>query len=160
MNRFLLLFCLLTGANAWAQQPGGIHFFSGSWQQVLAEARRQHKPIFLDVYAHWCPPCQRMAREALPNSLVGAAYNDRFINYQLDAETGEGATLARQYGIASYPTALFLTPDGQVVHRGVGYGGINGMVQQADLVLRMSPMRRALRKRPAPLPDDTLRTLR
>jgi len=97
-----------------------------------------------------------MAREALPNPLVGAAYNERFINYQLDAEIGEGLILARQYRIASYPTALFLTPDGQVIHRGVGYGGINGMVQQANLVLRMPPMRRALRKRPAAVPSDTL----
>jgi len=156
MNRFLLLFSLLLGSSAWAQQPGGIQFFSGSWQQVLVEAKRQHKPIFLDIYAHWCPPCQRMAREALPNPLVGAAYNERFINYQLDAEIGEGLILARQYRIASYPTALFLTPDGQVIHRGVGYGGINGMVQQANLVLRMPPMRRALRKRPAAVPGDSL----
>ncbi len=100
-----------------------------------------------------------MAREALPNPLVGAAYNDRFVNYKLDAEIGEGLTLARKYSIASYPTALFLTPDGQLVHRAVGYGGINGMVQQANLVLRMPPMRRALRKRPAPVPDDTLLTV-
>jgi uncharacterized protein YyaL (SSP411 family) len=156
MNRFLLLFSLLLGSSAWAQQPGGIQFFSGSWQQVLVEAKRQHKPIFLDIYAHWCPPCQRMAREALPNPLVGAAYNERFINYQLDAEIGEGLILARQYRIASYPTALFLTPDGQVIHRGVGYGGINGMVQQANLVLRMPPMRRALRRRPAAVPGDSL----
>ena len=97
-----------------------------------------------------------MAREALPNPLVGAAYNERFINYQLDAEIGEGLILARQYRIASYPTALFLTPDGQVIHRGVGYGGINGMVQQANLVLRMPPMRRALRRRPAAVPGDSL----
>lgn len=159
MNRFLLVCSLLILPNAWARQPGGIQFFSGSWQQALAEARRQHKPVFLDVYAHWCPPCQRMAREALPNPVVGAAYNDRFINYQLDAEIGEGLTLAKQYGVASYPTALFLTPDGQLVHRAVGYGGVNGMVQQANLVLRMPIMRRALRKRLVAAATDTLRTL-
>lgn len=160
MNRFVLV-CLLvlSRPGVQASQSGGIQFFTGSWQQALTEARRQHKPVFLDVYAHWCPPCQRMAREALPSPVVGAAYNERFISYQLDAEIGEGPALARQYGIVSYPTALFLTPDGQVVHRGVGYSGVNGMVQQADLVLRMPTMRRALRKRPALAPlSDTLRT--
>lgn len=159
MNRFLLVFGLLLAPDLWAQQREGVQFFSGSWQQVLAEARRQHKPIFLDVYTHWCPPCQRMAREALPNATVGATYNDRFINYQLDAEIGEGLALARQYSIASYPTALFLTPGGQLVHRAVGYGGINGMVQQANLVLRMPAMRRSLRRHPAVTPPDSLRTL-
>jgi uncharacterized protein YyaL (SSP411 family) len=158
MKAILLVCVFLVLPSAWAQQLGGIQFFSGSWQQALAEARRQHKPIFLDVYAHWCPPCQRMDREALPSPTVGAAYNDRFINYKLDAEVGEGLTLARQYGIASYPTALFLTPDGQLIHRGVGYAGVNGMVQQANLVLRMPAMRRALRRRPIAFPTDTLRT--
>lgn len=133
--------------------PGGIRFFGGTWQQALDEARRQHKPIYLDVYTTWCPPCQRMAREAFPNPAVGAAFNDRFIVCQVNAELGEGPELARRYGIASYPTALYFTPAGELVHRSVGYAGVSALVQQPDLILSMPIMRRALRRRPtAPVP--------
>lgn len=130
----------------WADEPTGIRFFAGPWQQVLAEARRQNKPVFVDFYTDWCPPCRRMTREAFPNPLVGAAFNPRFINYQLNAELGEGVALAQQYGVRSYPTALYLTPGGQLVHRAVGYGGVKAMIEQADLVLRLPDMRRAIKR--------------
>lgn len=127
--------------------PVGIRFFTGSWTDVLSEAKRQNKPVFVDFHASWCPPCRRMAREAFPNVDVGAAYNDRFINYQIDGETGEGPAIAQQYGVSSYPTTLYLTPDGEIIHRGVGYGGVNALIQQADRVLRTPKLRRAIASR-------------
>ncbi|WP_460915096.1 thioredoxin family protein [Spirosoma areae] len=132
--------------NVYAQEPTGIRFFSGSWPDVLAEAKRQNKPVFVDFYTTWCPPCRRMAREAFPNETVGAKFNDHFINYQVDAEAGEGFRLAKQYAVASYPTALYLIPSGEIVHRGVGYAGVVAMVKQADMVLSMPQVRRAKRK--------------
>lgn len=140
--KFLALFalCLLL-ADGRADEPTGIRFFTGSWQDALAEAKRRNKPVFVDFYTTWCPPCRRMAREAFPNPAVGAKFNARFINYQLDAEAGEGIDIARRYAVGSYPTALYLTPAGEVVHRAVGYGGINAMMQQADQVLSLPKMR-------------------
>ncbi|UFH53949.1 thioredoxin family protein [Spirosoma sp. KNUC1025] len=143
----VFLFCLFFSQSR-AEEPTGIRFFNGSWQNVLAEARRQNKPIFVDVYTSWCPPCRRMAREAFPNPTVGAKFNEHFISYQVDAEVGEGAELAKRYAIASYPTALYFIPSGEVVHRGVGYAGLNAMLQQADMVLKMPKVRQARRKRP------------
>ncbi|GAB3038930.1 hypothetical protein GCM10027185_47200 [Spirosoma pulveris] len=126
--------------------PPGIVFFKGSWKDVLAEAQRQNKPVFLDVYTTWCPPCKRMAIEAFPNPKVGARYNVHFINYQLDAETGEGIAIARQYLVASYPTSLFIAPNGDLIHRAVGYGGINAMLVQADHVLSLPRLKPTVAK--------------
>lgn len=124
----------------------GVTFFKGSWKEALAEAKRQNKPLFLDVFTTWCPPCKRMAKEAFPNARVGTKFNVHFINYQLDAEKGEGIALAKQYAVASYPTALYITPTGELVHRSVGYGGINAMIDQADLVLAMPSLKITLAK--------------
>lgn len=129
-----------------ATEPAGITFFRGSWKDVLAEARRQNKPIFLDVYTTWCPPCRRMAREAFPSPVLGAKFNTHFINYQLDAEKGEGLAIAKQYAVASYPTGLYLSPTGALVHRSVGYGGVKAMADLADHVLALSPMKPTLAK--------------
>lgn len=127
------------------QQPGVI-FFKGSWNAAQAEAKRQNKPIFLDIYTTWCPPCKRMDREAFPNPRIGAAYNVHFINYRVDAEQPEGSEIAKRYTVGSYPTALFIAPDGRLIHRAVGYSGINGMLTQVDHVLAMSPLKATVAK--------------
>ncbi|GAB3889819.1 thioredoxin fold domain-containing protein [Spirosoma agri] len=126
--------------------PSGIRFFKGSWKDVLAEAKRQNKPVFLDVYTTWCPPCKRMAREAFPNPAIGAKFNVHFINYQIDAEKGEGFTLAKQYNVTSYPTALYIAPNGDLLNKLVGYGGIKGMLAQADQMLAMPRIRETIIK--------------
>ncbi|QMW00947.1 thioredoxin family protein [Spirosoma foliorum] len=150
-----LIFCLLPlltfssiaqDATHLAAEPGGISFFKGSWTEVLAEAKRQNKPVYVDIYTTWCPPCKRMAKEAFPNPKVGAKFNVHFINYQLDAERGEGVQIAKQYAVASYPTALYIDPNGTLVHRAVGYPGINGMIDQADHMLALSQLRTTVAK--------------
>lgn len=49
-----LSLCLaLATANSAAlptDEPSGIKFFTGSWKAVLAEAKRQNKPVFVDIY--------------------------------------------------------------------------------------------------------------
>ena len=128
-------------ANLPPDGPTGITFFTGSWKDVLAEAKRQNKPVYVDIYTTWCPPCKRMAMEAFPNPKIGAKFNVHFINYQLDAEKGEGAEIAKRYVVSSYPTALYIAPNGALVHRAVGYTGLNGLLDQADKMLDTPQLR-------------------
>ena len=147
MNQLLLALLLtLSVPPNLASEPPGMHFFAGSWQQARAESERTGKPLFVEFYANWCPPCHRMAREAFPNPAVGEAFNPHFVNYRIDAELGEGPELVKRYAIGSFPTTLYITPTGEVVHRAVGYAGVSSMIQQARLVLKMPPMRRAIRQ--------------
>lgn len=37
----------------------GILFFNGTFKEALLEAKKENKPIFLDVYATWCGPCKK-----------------------------------------------------------------------------------------------------
>lgn len=99
----------------------GIQFFEGSWKALLQLAKEQNKPIFVDVYTDWCPPCKRMDKEVLPLPAVGAVYNKSFINYKLDAEKGEGIKLAKQYEVGAFPTYLYLTPEGVLLARVLDY---------------------------------------
>ncbi len=147
MKRLLLILLFTFFAfSTQADEPAGMRFFAGSWQQALAEGQRTGKPLFVEFYANWCPPCHRMAREAFPNSAVGDAFNPHFINYRIDAEIGEGPELVKRFRVGSFPTTLYFTPTGEIVHRAVGYAGVNSMIQQAKLVLKMPPMRRAIRQ--------------
>lgn len=110
----------------------GITFFKGSWKEVLAEAKRQNKPVFVDIYTTWCGPCKLMAKQAFPDAKVGEKFNASFINYQIDAEKGEGIDVARKYAVNAYPTSLYISANGDLIHRAIGYGGIKGMMDEAD----------------------------
>ncbi|MCY7357623.1 MAG: thioredoxin family protein [Rudanella sp.] len=113
----------------------GIRFFHGSWSQVLAEARRQNKPIFIDVYTTWCGPCKLMSAQAFPNARVGLRMNDNFINYKIDAEKGEGQTVAQRYGVQAFPTSLFISIEGKLIRRTLGYNGIDWFLAEAQRAL-------------------------
>ena len=152
------LYLLLTSLHA--QPPPGIRFFTGTWQDALVEAKRQNKPVFVDVYTNWCPPCRRMAREAFPDPKLGKTYNARFINYQVNAESGEGIDVARSYAVASYPTLLYVAPNGELMQRAVGYGGINALLVLGDMALAIPRLRRYLAKAAKATADSLRREMR
>jgi thioredoxin-related protein len=111
----------LIGGLLWAQASGGITFFTGSWSQLLQEAQKQKRPIFVDVYAEWCGPCKMLERNTFPNPDLGAYVAKHYIAYRLDGEKGEGPKIANQYRVRAYPTMLFLDPSGKELGRQVGY---------------------------------------
>jgi thiol-disulfide isomerase/thioredoxin len=104
-------------------QDVGMKLFEGSWDQVVAEAKRQNKPIYLDAYASWCGPCKVLKREIFTRPDVGAYFNENYIAVSIDMEKGEGIELAKKYNVRAYPTHLYFDPDGTIVHRAVGGAG-------------------------------------
>jgi hypothetical protein len=76
-----------------------------------------------------------MAKEAFPNPQVGEKFNSSFINYQIDTEKGEGIEVAKKYAVDAYPTALYVSASGDLIHRAVGYEGIRVMMEEADRAL-------------------------
>lgn len=104
-----------------AQQNKGIQFFEGSWAQALAKSKETGKPIFVDVYTSWCGPCKMMDKEIFPLEQVGQKYNGAFINYKADAEKGDGVAIAGKYNVRSFPTYLFVSSEGELFHRSVGF---------------------------------------
>jgi thiol-disulfide isomerase/thioredoxin len=99
----------------------GVHFTTHkSWSDVLAQAKKENKLIFLDAYAVWCGPCKYMQNDVFPLERVGKFFNANFINVKMDMEKGEGVALAEKLGLTAYPTLYFINGDGEPVHRYVG----------------------------------------
>lgn len=107
----------------------GMEFFDGSWEEALQKSKEEGQPIFLDAYASWCGPCKRMARDVFPHERSGDYYNARFINMQIDMEKGNGPELAKKYKVGAYPTLLFISHDGEVIHRFVGACDVTNFLQ-------------------------------
>ena len=84
-----LLFC------ASASFAGGIDFLHNkNWKEILAQAKKENKLIFLDAYTSWCGPCKHMQSEVFTDMAVGYYFNKNFINVKMDMEEGEGLQLS------------------------------------------------------------------
>jgi thiol-disulfide isomerase/thioredoxin len=107
-------------------------FFEGSWKELLNEASKQNKPIFLDMYTDWCGPCKLMAKNIFTKENVGAKYNPLFISYKVNAEKGDGIEVAKKFNVSVYPTFLFLNSHGYLIHRVEGEREAGPFISLAD----------------------------
>ncbi len=111
MVAILIAACQLT---AFSQ---GIEFFHGTFQEALDKAKVENKKVFVDVYTSWCGPCKKMAKTVFTQDQVGTFYNQNFICIKIDAEKGEGPTIAKKYGVSGYPTLMYLNGNGDAVKK-------------------------------------------
>jgi thiol-disulfide isomerase/thioredoxin len=91
-----------------------------TWSQIKAKAARENKMIFFDAYATWCGPCKYLEEDIYTDDKVAAFYNANYINVKFDMEDGEGVQLAKEFAIKAYPTLLFFSPQGKMLHKFVG----------------------------------------
>ena len=123
----LLLFFVAAKNNEAPKE--GIAFFKGSWKDAVAKAKKENKPIFLDIYATWCGPCKLLHKNTFSDKAVAEFYNKSFINVTLDGELGDGEVLANKYRIQGYPALLFFNKDGNPVINTAGYSGPDDFLQ-------------------------------
>lgn len=92
---FFLIVCIFAlSINATGM---GLNFLHGlTWAEAVTKAKSENKLIFIDFYTQWCGPCMNMAQTVFSLPEVGYYYNNTFINLKIDAEDGEGITLAKK----------------------------------------------------------------
>lgn len=99
----------------------GITFFKGNWAELLAKAKKEGKPFFVDFYTTWCKPCKDMSKMTFKDEKVGIYANANFIAYKIDAEKGEGVQLSEKYEVQGYPTVMFFDKEGKKIGEIVGF---------------------------------------
>ena len=119
--------------NVAGEGPGITWVDNLNWQQVLKKAKKEKKYIFVDCFTTWCGPCKKMDKDVYTNDSVGDLLNAKFIavKVQMDSTKGDNDftrswyKTAREmeitYRVASYPTFLFFSPEGEVVYKDLGY---------------------------------------
>lgn len=114
--------------------PGkGVDFNEGkTFAEVLALAKKEGKPVFVDCYTSWCGPCKMMANKEFPKKEAGDYFNKKFVNWKVDMEKGEGVDLAKRYDVHAFPTFLILDADGNLTGRTVGAAGITDFIKKVE----------------------------
>lgn len=133
MKKIFTILSLAITVAAFSQQDTGIHFEHGlTWQQVQEKAKAENRYIFIDAFTTWCGPCRLMAKTIFPLKEVGEFYNGNFINLKVQLDTtakdndevkswyADAHDIMHQYHVNVFPTYLFISPQGTLVHRAVG----------------------------------------
>jgi thioredoxin-related protein len=144
-NLMMLVMLVLTSATLLAQ---GIKFEENlSWDQVKQKAKKENKNIFIDVYATWCGPCKDMDAKIYPNAAVGKAMNDKFISIKVQQDKSpkdnafiqswytDAAAIMKEYQVEAFPTYLFITHEGKLMHKELGFQEVPQFIQIAELAL-------------------------
>lgn len=110
---FLLLATALSAQIPFMQQP--------DWNDVLRQAKKENKFIFLDAYTEWCSWCKTMDKNTFPDSAVVQFMNKHFVCVKMEMETDFGVALAMKYRVFGFPSFLVFAIDGRFVGRMLGY---------------------------------------
>jgi len=102
------------GTTPAAQPKGdGVHWQT-NFVQALKQAKQEGKPVLVDVMASWCEPCKRLQREVWSRPDVGEL-SKSFVPVQVDADLDRD--VRTKLGANSYPTTIFLSPEGTEIER-------------------------------------------
>lgn len=105
--RFLYLLFLFVSLQAVQAQ----NQFSGegiSYKTALENAKTEGKPVFVMLYADWCPHCNQMKKEVFSDPKVMEFLNKNYVCVWKNIEKEEGMALKNKFKTTSLPSFLFL----------------------------------------------------
>jgi uncharacterized protein YyaL (SSP411 family) len=87
-------------------------------EEAFATAKRENKPMLLDIGAVWCHWCHVMDRESYDDPEVAQIVNEQFVAVKVDRDERPDidsryqAAVSAISGQGGWPLTAFLTPDG------------------------------------------------
>lgn len=85
---------------------------------ALAESAKENKPVLLDFYADWCPPCQAMKRESWPDEQVRQLVSQGYIPVAANVDAINMRGVAARYQVNSIPRIIIVDSEGHALKTG------------------------------------------
>lgn len=113
-----LVICLSTISNSQSLNPTAL-------ENALLSAKESGKKVLIDVYAEWCPYCEKMHTEVYTETDVIEAVNEHFYLVKINIESqnevnflGNRMTesdFAKMLKSSSLPTTYFMNSSGELL---------------------------------------------
>lgn len=94
-----------------------------SYEEGMVEAGVNNKPVLIEFYADWCPPCVAMEENTFPDPRV-VSEMEGFVAVRVE----NNPDVEKNYGVEYYPTIVLLNREGKETSRYIGYLGPEEMV--------------------------------
>lgn len=131
-----LIFLGCSGAKKTVASKSGVAFSkSNSMSDILEQAEKTNKLVFVDIVTEWCLPCKMMEKDVFSDPQIADFMNKNFINYKVDAEKGNGPVLSLVYEVQAFPTLLFVDSKGDVIVKKVGAAYHSELMEMARTAL-------------------------
>lgn len=132
--KYLKFFLVIFSFTAFSQNTNITSLYEGPFDDVLNEAIRLKKPIFIDFTSANCKHCIKMEKEILANTTISENLNNNFIGYKVDLEEIEGKSLVKKYGINEFPAYVILDSN----HKNLGT--IKGFYQAKQFIKEINKL--------------------
>ncbi len=124
MKNLLLCSLLLVPAVVASAKPATKKAAPVAWRtdfdSALKEARRTHKPVFVDFYTDWCGACKYLDATTYRDPKFALASRN-WVMVRVNAEKGaRNIQIAQKYRLEGYPTLLMLDPNGKKLNQIAG----------------------------------------
>jgi len=83
---------------------------------AFGEAREQNKPVLLAISAVWCHWCHVMDETSYSTADIIRVINEKYVPVRVDND--ERPDVNRRYNMGGWPSTVFLTPEGEIIHGG------------------------------------------
>ena len=114
----VLTMAAVLGVGGCRQQAASV-WFKGDLDAAVAAARQRDTLVMVEFYTDWCNWCRRLDTDTFRRVEVRREL-EKLVAVRTDAEK-DGAQLAARFDVDSFPTMVFLDPDGNEVDRILGY---------------------------------------
>lgn len=116
LKQALLSICLgLCATVAFAQQSS--IYYEGTFDLAISLARRMNRYVIVEFYAKWSHQSRWNNEKTLTNPSVISLLANRFVVVQADVQTDQGAALALDYQVNTYPNMVIFDPWGNAILR-------------------------------------------
>lgn len=132
---------------------GKLTWFEGTYEELLAEAEKSQKPIFLEFFTQHCAACRLMAGSTFSDPAV-VEIMEGFLCFAADGEKEGLQELSQQLGVRVFPGLLFLDSKGTPVDKFEGYHSPRTFLREVQRIQRNEETIPGLRARVGAEPTD------
>ena len=132
-SRLCLILLLFSVSVSYSQQSP--LFDEAQLPALLKKATIANKPVFMMVYATWCPHCNKMKNEVFTNPEVITFFNKNYVATAVDGETESGKAIKDKYNVSSYPAFIFIDTKGITLYKLAGEYTAQQVINEAQNAL-------------------------